>query len=181
MSKPIGRPRRSNEEIRESALWQLENNYRVDKRGCHVWSGILWWNGYGRISGVRKGVGIPGRAHIAIWKLKKGVIPKGLFVCHTCDNKACINIEHLWLGTNQENQLDAVKKGVFKKYWTKKRRASWGRRMAGSGNPMFGKPGTCLGRTGKKHPFFGKHHKLSSRRKTSRSLKKHHRKKNQSP
>lgn len=50
-------------------------------------------------------------AHRLAWYLANGEIPKGMYVCHTCDVKACIRPDHLFLGTPSDNQQDAVKKG----------------------------------------------------------------------
>jgi len=44
-----------------------------------------------------------------------GPIPHGLCVCHRCDNPLCIAVEHLFLGTQQENVADAVRKGRMAK------------------------------------------------------------------
>jgi hypothetical protein len=53
------------------------------------------------------------RAHRASWMIHKGPIPKGMFVCHTCDNKRCSNPDHLFLGTCKDNNLDAIKKNIL--------------------------------------------------------------------
>jgi hypothetical protein len=75
--------------------------------GCIEYTGYCNSNGYGLIA--HKG---PQRlVHRVVWELVNGPIPEGLCVCHTCDNKKCINLEHLWIGTIQENILDKCKKG----------------------------------------------------------------------
>ena len=47
-----------------------------------------------------------------IWERKFGQIPNGMFVLHKCDNKSCINPEHLFLGTTKDNMQDAIQKGL---------------------------------------------------------------------
>lgn len=175
-----GRKPRSQEELEADYLEQLTTCFKKVAGGCWVWTGGFWGNGYGRIARFRPRTKFSQRAHISSYILYVGPVPKGLFVCHSCDNKACISPKHLWLGTNRQNQIDASQKGAFNKYWTPERRAAKAAEMAGEGNPMHGvrgKDAPCYGRTGKKHPMFGKHHTTEAKRKISEASKlKRHRK-----
>ncbi len=171
MRKPL-----TKEEVESRVLDQIEHGYTIDPSGCWLWTGKLFCNGYGRIKGHHKDrTNYSGRAHIASYQIHKGAVPDGLFVCHTCDVRKCINPDHLWLGTNKDNQLDASAKGVFGSYWTEERRAEKSRMNSGAGNPMYGRKGElapAYGRTGDRHPMFGKKHKEESKIRISESVKK---------
>lgn len=164
---------RTTTEVDENIEHQLKTQYKVDKNGCWIWQGQFWHHKrYGRIKSWRKDSKYSQRAHVASYQYYKGDVGR-LYVCHSCDNPSCINPDHLWLGTNRENQIDAVKKGVFKRYWTKERRAQQSEKYSGRGNPMYGvrgKDAPCYGRTGEKHPMFGKHHTEEAKKKISESL-----------
>lgn len=75
--------------------------------GCLEWTLGRTVRGYGRI----KYKGKDRRVHRIVWELENGEIPKGMFVCHTCDNPPCCNLDHLFLGTHSDNMKDMWRKG----------------------------------------------------------------------
>jgi len=75
--------------------------------GCWEWIGYLDQAGYGRIS-IKH---YPYKTHRVSWEIEYGEIPKGLCVCHKCDNRKCVKPAHLFLGTHLDNQLDKIRKG----------------------------------------------------------------------
>jgi hypothetical protein len=81
----------------------------VKVNDCLVYTGYRNRDGYGVIKiGGRKGKFI--RVHRLLYEDKNGSIPPGFFICHKCDNPPCCNINHLFLGTHNDNMRDMVKK-----------------------------------------------------------------------
>lgn len=68
-------------------------------------------SGYGVICLMPPGGKTNYRSHRVAFHLATGQDPLDLYVCHSCDNRLCCNPAHLWLGTNQDNQVDSVLKG----------------------------------------------------------------------
>ncbi len=75
--------------------------------GCFLWFGQIDRGGYGQVHWQGRNL----RAHRVAWISSRGAVPAGLCVCHRCDVPSCVNVDHLWLGTNAENTADKTLKG----------------------------------------------------------------------
>lgn len=100
--KRIGRPKA------DSKKRFLEKVKAMDT-GCQEWQSVIHRDGYGKfyLDGEQMA------AHRAAYLLFAGGIPRGMHVLHKCDNRKCVNVAHLYLGTNKQNVRDKVERCLW--------------------------------------------------------------------
>lgn len=99
-------------------FWQ---KVKIEKENeCWLWLAAKTAKGYGYfwVDSERKSV----NAHRVSWEIKNGPVPEGMLVCHNCDTPACVNPEHLFLGTAKDNMDDMVSKDRTKSSLTRAQR-----------------------------------------------------------
>lgn len=105
------------EYLHEIKRWDNPNNrfwYKVkikDLHDCWEWVAFVNVNGYGQV----RFNGKTERAHRIAWRIVNGEITNNLHVLHRCDNRKCVNPNHLWLGTHIDNMNDRKIKNIAKR------------------------------------------------------------------
>jgi len=141
-------------------FFKIIDALQPDENGCLIWPMCKDGKGYPNPLIDKKVV----RGHRVSLARKLGrPIAEGMQALHTCDNPSCVNPEHLWEGTNQDNVDDRVKKGRSARLFGDKnpmKNEEVKNKLTGINNPNYGKFGSNLpgfGKNkGKNHYLFGK-------------------------
>lgn len=87
---------------------------KVDKstdNGCWLWTGAVFNHGYPRFKLFEGGKEKTVKGNRQAWRFFRNEEPGDMHVLHTCDNKLCVNPDHLYLGTHQQNMRDSKERG----------------------------------------------------------------------
>lgn len=90
-----------------SLAQRLAYRSKPGPNGCILFTGALNKHGYGSIHFKGRSMGV----HRAAWIAANGEPAPGMDVCHSCDVPSCMNVDHLWLGTQGDNSRDMLRKG----------------------------------------------------------------------
>ena len=109
------RPRLTQKQLLRFWSRSMERN----EQGCYLWTGRMSWNGYGHFYAW----GRMQVAHRVIWIHERGPIPEGMQLDHTCQNRNCVNPDHLEIVTPKENTRRAMQNRLGRRpdgrYYTK--------------------------------------------------------------
>lgn len=95
--------------VSEKIKKKFNSRYVVDSvTGCHIWPSTRRYGSFWFSTGPKTSVTFS--AHRFSWMINSGPIQAGLQVLHKCDNGRCVNTEHLFLGTQQDNIDDMMAK-----------------------------------------------------------------------
>ena len=85
-------------------------SFESNDKGCWLYTKLIM-KGYGHLN--INGIKIP--AHRISYELHNGLIPEGMYICHKCDVRACVNPHHLFIGTHLDNMRDMADKNKIRK------------------------------------------------------------------